>query len=305
MIDLTPLDVRKKRGDFRKALRGYDPEEVDAFLEVVAERMEALVTENLTLGERAERLREQVSAQAGREEAVREALVTAQELRKDVSQQARREADLLMREAEARIEEVLGEAERRLEERREALEEMERMRLRFLKSFRTLLERQMDAVEVEEGRAPLDDTPLEIDFTVGDVKAARETERRPKGTAMEGEARAGHVETAGTGEGETAGSASGETPVEPSGPPDASASEALGASGAGIEEAEAAGGDSASAGAAESEIAAWRREIDEELAARTAEEEPAEPDPGSLWLSSILKEERDQAEPGEGEDEWP
>jgi len=137
MIDLTPLDVRKKRGDFRKALRGYDPEEVDAFLEVVAERMEALVTENLTLGERAERLREQVSAQTGREEAVREALVTAQELRKEMSQQARREADLLMREAEARIDGVLGEAERRLEERREALEEMERMRLRFLKSFRT------------------------------------------------------------------------------------------------------------------------------------------------------------------------
>ena len=32
MIDLTPLDVRKKRGDFRKMLRGYDPQEVDSFL---------------------------------------------------------------------------------------------------------------------------------------------------------------------------------------------------------------------------------------------------------------------------------
>ncbi len=32
MIDLTPLDVRKKRGDFRRGLRGYDPEEVDHFL---------------------------------------------------------------------------------------------------------------------------------------------------------------------------------------------------------------------------------------------------------------------------------
>ncbi len=40
MIDLTPLDVRKKRGDFGKGLRGYDPQEVDGFLELVAERME-------------------------------------------------------------------------------------------------------------------------------------------------------------------------------------------------------------------------------------------------------------------------
>ena len=58
MIDLTPLDVRKKRGDFGKALRGYDAEEVDAFLELVSERMEELVKENLQLSERTERLTE-------------------------------------------------------------------------------------------------------------------------------------------------------------------------------------------------------------------------------------------------------
>ena len=43
MIDLTPLDVRKKRGDFRKSMRGYDPQEVDTFLDLVAMRMEELV----------------------------------------------------------------------------------------------------------------------------------------------------------------------------------------------------------------------------------------------------------------------
>ena len=38
MIDLTPLDVRKKKADFRRGLRGYDIEEVDAFLDLAAER---------------------------------------------------------------------------------------------------------------------------------------------------------------------------------------------------------------------------------------------------------------------------
>ena len=41
MIDLTPLDVRSKRGDFRRILRGYEPQEVDTFLELVAERLPA------------------------------------------------------------------------------------------------------------------------------------------------------------------------------------------------------------------------------------------------------------------------
>jgi len=171
MIDLTPLDVRKKRGDFRKVLRGYDADEVDSFIEMVAERLEELVKENLTLAERVERLQDQVSQQENREEAVREALVTAQELRRDMRLQARREAELLRREAEGEIEKIIGEAERQLAERQEALAETERMRLRFLKSFRSLLEREMDAVEVEEGRKPLEDTPLEIDFTVKDIEA--------------------------------------------------------------------------------------------------------------------------------------
>ena len=40
MIDLTPLDVRNKRGDFKKVMRGYDPQEVDVLLEIAADRLE-------------------------------------------------------------------------------------------------------------------------------------------------------------------------------------------------------------------------------------------------------------------------
>lgn len=164
MIDLTPLDVRKKRGDFGKALRGYDAEEVDAFLELVSERMEELVKENLQLAERTDRLTEQVSVQEGREKAVQEALVTAQALREDVKQQALREAELTRREAQTSIDKIVAEAERIFDERKQSLGELERHRLRFLKSFRTLLEREMDTVEVEESRTPLEDVAFDIDL---------------------------------------------------------------------------------------------------------------------------------------------
>ena len=167
MIELTPLDVRKKRGDFAKALRGYDAEEVDVFLELVAERMEELVKENLKLKERSERLGEQVNAQEGREHAVQEALVTAQELRQDVKEQAEREAQLLEREAHGRIEQMLHEADRLINERRVALEELEKHRILFLKAFRTLLERELDAVEVESSRTPLEDVTLDLELGRG------------------------------------------------------------------------------------------------------------------------------------------
>ncbi len=164
MIDLTPLDVRKKRGDFSNKLRGYDPQEVDTFLEDVAMRFEELVKENLRLRDRTEMLQERVDASDGRERAVQEALVTAQELRADVTKQAKREADLIEREARGRIDALVADAERHLKDRVGALDELERKRNKFLKSFRTFLEREMDSVEVEEGRAPLDDMTVDLDL---------------------------------------------------------------------------------------------------------------------------------------------
>jgi cell division initiation protein len=167
MIDLTPLDVRKKRGDFKKSMRGYDTQEVDTFLDLVAERMEELVKEAIGLRERSERLQVQVDAQSGREKAVQDALVTAQTMREEMKEQSRREADLARREAEVEARKLLGDADRRLEERRAAVEDLERKRARFLRSFRSLLERELDMVVVEEGRSPLDDNAVELELSGG------------------------------------------------------------------------------------------------------------------------------------------
>jgi DivIVA domain-containing protein len=175
MIDLTPLDVRNKRGDFKRMLRGYDPEEVDIFLEFVAERLEDLVRETIKLRERAEILTQQVSSQSGREQAVQEALVSAQELRADIRGQAEREAGLVLKEAESaarhRVAEAeaeararLRETERQLEQGKGALEEMERSRKLFLRAYRHLLERELDVVAVEEERAPMEENPVDLDL---------------------------------------------------------------------------------------------------------------------------------------------
>jgi len=197
MIDLTPLDVRKKRGDFGKGLRGYDPLEVDGFLELVAERMEELVIENLAFREQVEQLGERVAVQEGREQAVQAALVTAQELRQDVKEQARREAELLEREAQGRIEGMVLDSEKLLREHHKALQELERQRERFLKSFRTLLERQLDTVEVEIGRAPLEDVTFDLDL--GKSRFSRseeeyEEEEEEEERVAEAEDDAGRVE---------------------------------------------------------------------------------------------------------------
>ncbi len=184
MIDLTPLDVRNKRGDFKKIMRGYDPPEVDVFLELVAERLEALVRENMKLRERTTSLQDQVAQQADREQAVQNALVTAQELRADIKAQSQREADHVLKEAdieakrlvsdaEAEVRRLLMEAdaevrsrlrgiERRVDQAHGALEGLERSRSRFLTEYRSLLERELEVVRSEEGRVATPPDTLEV-----------------------------------------------------------------------------------------------------------------------------------------------
>jgi DivIVA domain-containing protein len=175
MIDLTPLDVRSKRGDFKKLMRGYDPQEVDGFLEIVAERLEALIRENMALKERAGALQAQVSSQTDREQAVQAALVTAQELRADIRTQAQREAEnivtaaetegrRLIAEAEAAARTKLRSSERRMDQLSDDIQELERRRARFLKDFRRLLERELDVVDVEKDREPLEERTIDLEL---------------------------------------------------------------------------------------------------------------------------------------------
>ena len=175
MIDLTPLDVRNKRGDFQRSLRGYDPPEVDVFLELVADRLEALVRENLHMRERTQTLQQQVTSQLGREQAVRDALVTAQELRADIKAHSEREAGQVLKEAETEARRLVAEAEaealtkvrdaeRQIDGASDSLRELERRRTRFLQDFRHLLEREFEVVDVETGRTPLEERTIDLDL---------------------------------------------------------------------------------------------------------------------------------------------
>lgn len=152
MIDLTPLDVRKKKGDFRKGLRGYETADVDAFLELVSDRLEELVRENATLRERATQLTETLDGFRTREQAMNEALVSAQQLREEIRTQAQREADLVMREARTEGDRLLEEARQEVERQRGAAEKVQRQRDRFLRTYRAFLEGQLEELTREEER---------------------------------------------------------------------------------------------------------------------------------------------------------
>jgi cell division initiation protein len=123
MIDLTPLEVRKKKTDFRRVMRGYDPALVDDFLDLVADRLDELVRENLALAERATRQEQQVADFRERERALTEALVTAQEMREEIRRQTTREAELARQAAEQETAQLRASTEQEVAQLRATAEQ--------------------------------------------------------------------------------------------------------------------------------------------------------------------------------------
>lgn len=123
MIDLTPVDVRKKKGDFRRTMRGYDPALVDDFLDMVADRLDELVRENMALIGRVGQEDQQITEYRDRERALTEALVTAQEMREEIRQQTSREADVLRRAAEQEVAQLRAAVQQELAQLRAAAEQ--------------------------------------------------------------------------------------------------------------------------------------------------------------------------------------
>lgn len=150
MIDLTPLEVRQKKTDFRRAVRGYDPELVNDFLDLVADRMEELVKENLKLADRVGALEKELEDFQEKEQALTDALMSAQKLREDSRVHAEKESELLIREAKAAAEAARDEAARALAREEETLRQVRARREQLVESFRRLLERELTELEVIE-----------------------------------------------------------------------------------------------------------------------------------------------------------
>jgi DivIVA domain-containing protein len=152
MIDetfhLTPLDVR--RYEFGKALRGYDPERVNQFREQVAEELERLSRLNQDLDAKARGFHEQLRAFRERDKAINEALVSAQQLRGDIREQADKEAQLIIREAKAEGERMIEEARAEIRRMEDQLQSLDRARRAYLAQIRTLVERQLSEITAAE-----------------------------------------------------------------------------------------------------------------------------------------------------------
>jgi cell division initiation protein len=142
---ITPLDVHQKQ--FRKALRGYDRQEVEAFLALIATELEDLVKEGMALREEARRKDEEIAEHKGRERALHETLITAQKASEEIHDSARKEAEIAVSGAELQAEKIVQGAHSRFLRIVDDINELKRQRVQFEANVRALVESHLKLLE--------------------------------------------------------------------------------------------------------------------------------------------------------------
>lgn len=156
---ITPLDIQQKQ--FPMKFRGFDVEEVFAFLELVREEMEELLRENASLKENFSRLDNQLKDYKDMETALRETLLTAQQMVDDYKTNARKEAELILREAEIKGEEMLRDAQERVVKIHEDIVDLKGIRRHFKEELKRLIDSHLQMIEFDKERMGEEGEPRE------------------------------------------------------------------------------------------------------------------------------------------------
>lgn len=147
---ITPLDIQQK--NFPMKIRGFDVEEVYAFLELIREEMEDLLRENASLKENIQRLENQLKDYRDMETTLRETLMTAQQMVDEYKTNSRKEAELIIKEAELKADTILKEAQEKVIKIHEDIVDLKGIRRHFKEEIKRLVESHLKMLEFDKER---------------------------------------------------------------------------------------------------------------------------------------------------------
>lgn len=161
-MKLTALDIHHK--EFRRSLRGYSEEDVDGFLDQVADEFDRLFKENIDFAEKLEQANERVRAYQSMEATLNNTLVSAQRSAEEIVNKAGLEADAMLRDAELKAKEIIHNALQKKQTVANELIRIKHAEEEFRSRYRSLLEGQLR--DVSEIALP-DDVSVLLDDSDG------------------------------------------------------------------------------------------------------------------------------------------
>ena len=122
---ITPLEIENKRFS-RKNINGYNPDEVDDFLDELTKDYELRYNNFNESGDKVDTLRKELDKYKNIEQTLQETLLLAQDTAKSVRENAEVEAKQIIKDADLQARESLAEIEAEIKVKRKELEDLKK-----------------------------------------------------------------------------------------------------------------------------------------------------------------------------------
>jgi cell division initiation protein len=158
--NLTPLEIQKQT--FARVFKGYNADEVRAYLHLIAEEIERLVKDVDRQARENAHLREDLDDHTHRERILKDTLLSAQKVSEDVKTNARKEAELIVKDAELLAERVVSQAMSRVGDLERAILDLKLERRSARQRLQTTLEtmQQLLSLDAEQEATELPITSI-------------------------------------------------------------------------------------------------------------------------------------------------
>lgn len=156
---------------FEKTMRGYRPEDVESFMENIADEFEALEKEKRDLEEKLYLLAEKVEQYKAEEESIKTTLINAQRLGESIVSDARVKADNVIREATIKKNDIISSAYNEIEGTEEILNRLRKEVSDFKRNILSLYKTHIESLST----LPDDKTEEQTEEVVEEAPAQEES----------------------------------------------------------------------------------------------------------------------------------
>ncbi len=169
----TPFSIKAQ--EFNKAVRGFDKDEVRAYLDNLSNEFERLQNENNELRDKIENSSEQITEFRKLEKTLQATLVTAQESSSKAVESARKQNQLIIKEAEIKANQLIEKAKKEAEVIRDSVLQLKEEKNLLIAKLKAMVETQANILDIgsktfESKALPTEDKKRDnIEIDVDDV----------------------------------------------------------------------------------------------------------------------------------------
>ncbi len=151
-MKLTPLEIKKQ--EFKRAMRGYDPDEVRSFLDMVADNYEEMQLQIGELKKQLDLLHNDLENYVRNEKTLKATMVNMQKTLEQSRSNSQREAELVIKEAEMKAAEIREKAKNDVDRAKDEIRLLRSQKESLVKRLRHLLSSHLELIDMLEIEEP-------------------------------------------------------------------------------------------------------------------------------------------------------